>query len=244
MRSAIYHESKIAPSTKNRRGSSCYPVRWTHGDKDAEDSDEEIMRNLLLVLALSAVLASCSSTPELTPEQQRADREEKYLLAVEGSPGSTLDDPTLLKIGWAVCDNGSGFTDSYMRDLIAHRPGSTPALADSSMSAARVILCPEKPRVAGTFSAPIPGVPPASAASPAGSAATMTDGTWEVGVDAQPGKYKTAGGSQCYWARLRRNDGGTGDIIQNNLGAGPQTVTVKAGEYLQSKRCGTWSKVG
>jgi|ERR1700716_4022484 hypothetical protein len=81
-------------------------------------------------------------------------------------------------------------------------------------------------------------------AEPPGLPTSMGDGTWEVGEDIPSGKYQTPGGDDCYWARLKHNDGSPGDTIQKNLGAGTQTITVKQKEYLQSLGCGTWSKIG
>lgn len=68
------------------------------------------------------------------------------------------------------------------------------------------------------------------------------DGTYEVGVDVNPGRYKTAGGEMCYWAKLR-NDAGQ-DIIANDLGAGPKTAVLTAGTLFQSKGCGSWTRAG
>lgn len=77
---------------------------------------------------------------------------------------------------------------------------------------------------------------------PPGPLVEFGAGTWEVGVDVVAGKYKTLGSDNCYWARLRNNDGSTDDIIDNNIGAGPQTVTIKDGEYFETQRCGTWTR--
>jgi hypothetical protein len=89
----------------------------------------------------------------------------------------------------------------------------------------------------------MPETPPTTV-EPAGLPTSMGDGTWEVGEDIPSGKYQTPGGDDCYWARLKHNDGSAGDTIEKNLGAGPQTITVKQKEYLQSLGCGTWNKVG
>lgn len=103
--------------------------------------------------------------------------------------------------------------------------------------AARTYLCPDKSWAASRPPVVVQtGAPP----PPSGPLTTFSDGTWEVGTDIAPGKYKTPGTSTCYWARLRTTD--NSDIIDNNLGAGPQVVTVKAGEFFQSQRCGTWTK--
>ena len=68
---------------------------------------------------------------------------------------------------------------------------------------------------------------------------TFGNGQWEVGVDIEPGKYRTDGGTPCYWAKLRPADH---DIIDNNLAEGPQIVTLQAGIIFESKDCGTWTR--
>lgn len=68
------------------------------------------------------------------------------------------------------------------------------------------------------------------------------DGVHEVGVDIQPGKYKTSGAaSDCYWSKNRR-DGG---IIDNDLPGGDTTIVIEASVFtFKSGDCGTWRKVG
>jgi hypothetical protein len=72
----------------------------------------------------------------------------------------------------------------------------------------------------------------------------ISDGTYVVGKDMQPGTYKTEPGvKDCYWTR---NTGG-GDIINNNFvefAPDGVTVTTYAGEGFESSRCGVWTKVG
>lgn len=85
---------------------------------------------------------------------------------------------------------------------------------------------------------------PTASARPTVTAASaptaFSDGVYEVGVDIQPGKYKSRGGSGCYWARLADDQE---DIIDNSLTDGPSTVTVKPSDgYLELGRC-TWTKV-
>lgn len=69
-------------------------------------------------------------------------------------------------------------------------------------------------------------------------------GLYEVGVDINPGKWKTDGGSgSCYYAKLRSSD--TSDIIDNNNVDGPAVVTLAAGQYFEvGSRCGPWQRVG
>lgn len=68
------------------------------------------------------------------------------------------------------------------------------------------------------------------------------DGTWHTGTTAVPaGTYRTAGGDSCYWARLSGFGGTFGEIIANEIGAGPKVVTIAASDVgFTSSRCGTW----
>lgn len=90
---------------------------------------------------------------------------------------------------------------------------------------------------------PPPPAPPATPAAPAGPRTTFGEGTWEVGVDIAPGKYKTTGtsGYGCYYARLKTGDGSMGDIIDNNISQGPATVTIKSTDgYFETNGCDSW----
>lgn len=67
----------------------------------------------------------------------------------------------------------------------------------------------------------------------------ITDGTYVVGTDIKPGTYHSTGGGECYWARLR-SDNET-DIIDNHLGAGPTTVTIKRTDHsFETRGCDPW----
>lgn len=86
---------------------------------------------------------------------------------------------------------------------------------------------------------------PAPAAAPGGSG--ITDGTYGVGPDIKAGKYRTAGSDGtnpvgCYVAVLNSSD--TQDIRTNNISKGPQTVSVRKGQYLDVSGCQPFKKVG
>lgn len=66
------------------------------------------------------------------------------------------------------------------------------------------------------------------------------NGRFEVGADIQAGKYRTDGGSGCYWAKLRSSD--SQDIRSNHFGSGPQTVVIDS-PWFESQDCGTWTLV-
>ncbi|WP_142104538.1 hypothetical protein [Pseudonocardia cypriaca] len=101
----------------------------------------------------------------------------------------------------------------------------------------------------GSVAAPAATVLPAPAPpAPSGPLTTFGDGTWEVGVDIVPGKYKTSGPApsgfgNCYHARLKTGDGSVGDILDNNNSKGPVTVTIKESDgYFESQGCADWVK--
>lgn len=74
--------------------------------------------------------------------------------------------------------------------------------------------------------------------------APITDGVYLVGIDIEPGTWRTDGtASSCYWARLR-NLTGDDDIIANNIGQGPAIMTILASDTaVEMSRCGTWTRV-
>jgi ABC-type Fe3+-hydroxamate transport system substrate-binding protein len=67
------------------------------------------------------------------------------------------------------------------------------------------------------------------------------DGTYLVGadVDVPPGKYRNAGGTDCYWARLRSLD--TSDIIDSKKTSSPQVIRIRLSDTaFSTQNCGTW----
>lgn len=75
------------------------------------------------------------------------------------------------------------------------------------------------------------------------AASQIKDGMWTVGVDIEPGTYRTAEAvtSTCYWAILRTGSNGA-DIIENDVPTGGfPSVTLKAGQDFKNS-CGVWAK--
>lgn len=74
----------------------------------------------------------------------------------------------------------------------------------------------------------------------------ITDGTYLVGEDVEPGTYKTegpAGGVPCYWERLSNTTGGAGSILANGMVRGPSVVTIKNSDAaFHTERCAPWIK--
>lgn len=100
-------------------------------------------------------------------------------------------------------------------------------------------------RVTVTASAHAPSAQPVKTAPPA-PAKTQTvdgDGTYLVGTDIQPGRWKTNGGDFCYWARLKDDSGDFDAIITNHAGAGQATVTIaRTDGAFTTTGCGTWTR--
>lgn len=97
-------------------------------------------------------------------------------------------------------------------------------------------------------SAPVtsgPAVPAAADTSP-----EISDGTYVVGVDIQPGVYRTAGsgyanGLPCYWARLSGTSGDLSEILANDNPHGLTTVTVKSSDRaFETHGCKPWQRIG
>lgn len=75
------------------------------------------------------------------------------------------------------------------------------------------------------------------------SKTTFEDGTYIVGTDIQPGRYKSKGQSGCYYARLAGfGGGGVGEIISNENTDTAAIVTIaESDKGFKSTRCGTWT---
>lgn len=76
----------------------------------------------------------------------------------------------------------------------------------------------------------------------AGPTASIKNGISLIGVDVQPGTYRSDN-EDCYWARLSGTSGSFGDIIANSNGA--TVVTISSSDHaFESRRCSPWTQVG
>ncbi|MEU7854964.1 hypothetical protein [Nonomuraea sp. NPDC049141] len=124
--------------------------------------------------------------------------------------------------------------------------GSAPTGSDPAGSAptgsAPTGLGPTASSPAG--SGPTASAPVGSSAPPGGLAATRT---LIVGVDIQPGNYRTtgpvSGAAKCYWARMKSASAQVSDVISAGMPAGPATVTIMATDKaFQTAGCAEWTK--
>lgn len=89
------------------------------------------------------------------------------------------------------------------------------------------------------------------AQAPVAPTKTIGDGTHVVGVDIEPGTYRTTGPAEdglikmCSWKRLKDTSGEFRSMIATNIAQGPTTVTIKPTDgAFESRGCELWSKIG
>lgn len=72
---------------------------------------------------------------------------------------------------------------------------------------------------------------------------TIHEGNWAVGVDIQPGTYRTkdAVSGDCYW-EIDSDANGKNIVANDIVSGGRPTVTLSNGQYFTTKRCGDWAK--
>jgi hypothetical protein len=86
----------------------------------------------------------------------------------------------------------------------------------------------------------VPLPQPTGQASPP---ATFGDGTYTVGEDIQPGRYRARQlGNLCYWERLSGFSGDPNEIIANDIPVGSAVVDILPGDAgFSSSGCGQWT---
>ena len=90
-------------------------------------------------------------------------------------------------------------------------------------------------------SAPPPATAPKTVINAHGTYSPVidNDGSYLVYADILPGKYRNAGGTTCYWARLRSPD--PGDIIDTKKTGDPQEIGIQLSDVaFVTQNCGTW----
>ncbi|MEU7744761.1 hypothetical protein [Nonomuraea sp. NPDC049158] len=117
---------------------------------------------------------------------------------------------------------------------VASAPAGTPA----PVGTAPVGTAPVGTAPAGTPA-------PVGSAGPPGALGGMR--TLIVGVDIQPGTYRTTGPAtatdKCYWARMKSTSAQVSDVIAADMPTGPATVTILATDKaLQTGGCAPWTK--
>lgn len=157
-----------------------------------------------------------------------------YLQAQGKDKETAADDLGILKEGEAsTLENGGslyrGLRD-HLRDHHGASIGDAPMIYDESYSDAK-----------GEWQDQVDAITPLLPESSGSSASTISDGTYLVGADIQPGTYRNEGTSACYWARLSGTGGTVDDIIANDNPRGQSYVTIDPTDTaFQSQNCGSW----
>ncbi len=150
---------------------------------------------------------------------------------------------------WAVAGAvvAASLTSVLGTELAAERPPAARVVYQCADGETRDRPCPSpsttRPPVTTTTELP-PGdqPPPATEPAPSGPATTIPPGIYAVGEDILPGRYRSAGGSFCYWATLRGISGEFDEIIANDISEGGAQI-VEIGEevaYFETNGCATW----
>lgn len=166
------------------------------------------------------------------------------------TPGltSTMSEQDMIGVGKGACEVMA--YQAYSRDDFVAEFGTTkfgPEVAAVMIDAAHRNLCPQytfpTTSTADLVNTTGSAAPPTA---PAGPATSVTDGTYEVGVDLEAGRYKTtgpeAGSRSCYQARLSDDSGDSSAILANDIADGPSSVTVEAGEFVKFSGGCAWAK--
>lgn len=122
---------------------------------------------------------------------------------------------------------------------------ATTTATSTSVSTSKTTLTPE-PAGTVTVSATVTETPAAqtvveTTTLPApGPATAFSDGTYLVGTNIEPGRYKGTLTDRCYWKRMDS----AGETIDNDYG-GSNLIVVQDGDYaIQVQNCGDFTKVG
>jgi hypothetical protein len=126
--------------------------------------------------------------------------------------------------------------------------GAVVVIGVIASSCSKAPQAPQAP--ASATAAVVPAAPAVAPAPVAGPLKEVGDGTYEVGVDMTPGKYKTPGPDKtgfypnCYW-ELNNKPGeewNPRNVTNDNI-QGPGVLTAKKGQNLKLSGGCTWDLV-
>ncbi|MGN9780322.1 hypothetical protein ACTMTF_02765 [Nonomuraea sp. ZG12] len=192
------------------------------------------------------------------PEYPRASSSPTIILLVSGMAallGFLLGFFTGLGSGGTTSTPGPRVTVTVEGPAPSEQPPAQPSAQPSGQpSASPSATAPPATSAPPATGAPVPstGAPatglPQDGTSPDLLGAFGSMRTLVVGVDIQPGTYRTTGPitgvDKCYWARLKSTGGDVGDVIAAGLPPGPTSVTILATDKgFQTAGCAEWIKM-
>lgn len=100
--------------------------------------------------------------------------------------------------------------------------------------------------VTETAAAPEPAPATEAPPAPAAGATELTDGTYVVGQDVEPGRFTTTAAETdfCSWRRLSGLSGSSDDVIEINVASGQSFFEIAPGDVAAQVDGGcTWTRV-
>lgn len=169
-----------------------------------------------------------------------ADADGGWVLTVDLEPG---DNDITVRIG-SDDDTAKTIRITYDPELAADSSPSQTPRPTPEPSTPRPTPDTSTPRpTPDPTPEPTPRPTPKPTPEPTPVVATFGSGDLIVGVDVDPGTYRTrTTASFCYWERLSGFGGTLDEIIANGTGGGYFVVTIGEGDAgFSSSGCGTWS---
>lgn len=156
------------------------------------------------------------------------------------SPGSTVTDAPAqrpIRKRWLIL-GGLGLF------LLGVGVGASGSSSDTSTTAAPGTVTVTASAEAGETAMAAAAAETEEPAAEAPAAEGFTPGLKLVGVDIEPGTYRSEGGSLCYWERLSGLTGEFSDIITNDAGGiDPVVQILDTDVAFESTRCGDWVRL-
>jgi hypothetical protein len=163
----------------------------------------------------------------------------RYMPTIDASSGATSHSRALWTIGIAIAGivGLGGLAIGIGLAATDRHPASTP-----TVDASTEYLPPSEPSPSGVTATTAGATTKATAPKP--NPPTITNGTWTVGVDIPAGSYRaTDAGTECFWEIRKSGTTDAEGIVENQLGVGPWTATLSAGQDFETDGCGTWTKM-
>ena len=159
---------------------------------------------------------------QATPTAPRKSRRKSWL-----TYGGTALGAFVLGIAAGSASGSDATTAADSSTVTVHEPAETVYETGSAAPAETVTVTESPEPAAAQDGSSIPG-----------------DGTFQIGVDVQPGTYMSTApdSGNCYWARLSGSDS-FDNIIDNSNSSGQSLVTIKATDkFFESRGCNAWAK--
>ena len=222
----------LAVVLSDDRGSSSAPK--AAAEKKAEEKKETPGQNSLLLKPQEQTEAFESKAAESARQEQKPEDPDPRFVDGTHRVGSDIEAGTYrTRKGSPGCyySRLRGFSGE-LGDIVANDNTSGPAVVTISPTDAGF-----DSKRCGTWTQDLSQITDGTT--------SFGDGTYIVGTDIEPGTYRNSGGNGCYHERISGFSGELTDIISNENTNAPAVVQIAPTDAgFESKRCGTWEKIG